>query len=75
MKKTKRDVVFFVDRTFSNTEKEKQKRASEIAKISSTELSELLSQFILSVCAKEGQDYELPKFRGMVASFKRHRHQ
>ena len=47
-------------------------RSSEIAEIPSTELNELLNEFILSVRTKEGQDYELPKFPGMVASFKKH---
>ena len=36
------------------------------------ELNELLSEFILSVRTKEGQDYEPSSLRGMVASFERH---
>ena len=45
---------------------------SEIAEIPPAELNELLSEFILSVRTKEGQDYEPSSLRGMVASFERH---
>ena len=35
-------------------------------------MNEFLSEFILSVRTKEGQDYEPSSVRGMVASFERH---
>ena len=44
----------------------------EIAEIPPAELNELLSEFILSVRTKEGQEYEPSSLRGMVASFERH---
>ena len=44
----------------------------EIAEICPVELNELLSEFILSVRTKEGQEYEPSSLRGMVASFERH---
>ena len=44
----------------------------EIAEIPPVELNELLSEFILSVRTKEGQEYEPSSLRGMVASFERH---
>ena len=48
-------------------------RSSKIAEIPPTEVNELLSEFILSVRTKQGQEYEQSKLRqGMVASFKRH---
>ena len=52
-KKTKRDVALFAE--FLQTKGEAQ---SEIAEIPPAELNELLSEFILSVRTKEGQDYE-----------------
>ena len=44
----------------------------EIAEIPPVYLNELLSEFILSVRTKEGQEYEPSSLRGMVASFERH---
>ena len=44
----------------------------ETAEIPPVELNELLSEFILSVRTKEGQEYEPSSLRGMVASFERH---
>ena len=67
MKKRKRDVALLTE--FLQTKRETR---SEIAEILPVELNELLSEFILSVRAKEGQDYEPSSPRGMVASFERH---
>ena len=67
VKKTKRDVALLTE--FLQT---KGKAQSEIAEIPPAELNELLSEFILSVRTKEGQDYEPSSLRGMVASFERH---
>ena len=53
VKKTKRDVALSTE--FLQTKGETQ---SEIAEIPPAELNELLSEFILSVRTKEGQDYE-----------------
>ena len=53
VKKTKRDVALFTE--FLQTKGEAR---SEIAEIPPAELNELLSEFILSVRTKEGQDYE-----------------
>ena len=64
MKKTKRDAGFF-DRVPSK----KGETRTGIAEIPPAELNELLSEFILSVHTKEGQDYEPSSLRG---SFKRH---
>ena len=44
----------------------------ETSEIPPFELNELLSEFILSVRTKEGQEYEPSSLRGMVASFERH---
>ena len=44
----------------------------EIAEIPPVELNELLSEFILNVRTKDGQEYEPSSLRGMVASFERH---
>ncbi|PFX16157.1 Transposon TX1 uncharacterized 149 kDa protein [Stylophora pistillata] len=52
VKKTKRDVALFTE--FVQTKKAR----SEIAEIPPAELNELLSELILSVRTKEGQDYE-----------------
>ena len=65
-KKRKRDVALLTE--FLQTKGETR---SEIAEIPPIELNELLSEFILSVRTKEGQDYEPSSLRGMVASFKR----
>ena len=65
--KTKRDVTLFTE--FLQT---KGKARSEIAEIPPAELNERLSEFILSVRTKEGQDYEPSFLQGMVASFERH---
>ena len=53
VKKTERDVALLTE--FLQTKREPR---SEIAEIPPTELNELLSEFILSVRTKEGQDYE-----------------
>ena len=53
VKKTKRDVSLLTE--FLQTKRETR---SEIAEIPPAELNELLSEFILSVHTKEGQDYE-----------------
>ncbi|PFX15582.1 hypothetical protein AWC38_SpisGene20190, partial [Stylophora pistillata] len=53
VKKTKRDVALFTE--FLRTKAEAQ---SEIAEIPPAELNELLSEFILRLGTKEGQDYE-----------------
>ena len=66
VKKTKRDVTLLTE--FFQTKRETR---IEIAEIPPAELNELLSEFILSVRTKEGQDYEPSSLRGMVASFKR----
>ena len=36
------------------------------------ELNEYLSEFILSVKRKDGEDYELSSLRGLITSFNRH---
>ena len=67
VKKTKRDVSLltaFLQR--------KGETRSEIAEIPPVELNELLSEFILSVRTKEGQEYEPSSLLGMLASFERH---
>ena len=45
---------------------------SEIAEIPPAKLTELSSEFILSVRTKEGQDYEPLSPRGTVGRFERH---
>ena len=67
MKKTKRDVALLTD--FLQTKGETR---SEIVQIPPAELNELLSEFILRVPTKEGQDYQPLSLRGMVTSFERH---
>ena len=66
VKKTKREVALLT--VFLQTKGETR----EIAEIPPVELNELLSEFILSVRTKEGQEYEPSSLRGMVASFERH---
>ena len=66
VKKTKREVALLT--VFLQTKGETR----EIAEIPPVELNELLSEFILSVRTKEGQEYEPSLLRGMVASFERH---
>ena len=66
VKKTKREVALLT--VFLQTRGETR----EIAEIPPVELNELLSEFILSVRTKEGQEYEPSSLRGMVASFERH---
>ena len=65
VKKTKRDVALFTE--FLQTKGEAR---GEIVEIPHAELNELLSEFILSVRTKEGQ--QPSSLRGMVASFERH---
>ena len=66
VKKTKREVALLT--VFLQTKGETR----EIAEIPPVELNELLTEFILSVRTKEGQEYEPSSLRGMVASFERH---
>ena len=66
VKKTKREVALLT--MFLQRKGETR----EIAEIPPVELNELLSEFILSVRSKEGQEYEPSSLRGMVASFERH---
>ena len=67
VKKTKQDIALLT--AFLQTKGETQ---SERAEIPPAELNELLSEFILSVHTKEGQEYEPSLLRGIVASFERH---
>ena len=67
VKKTKRDVAFLTE--FLQTKGETR---IEIDEIPPAELNEVLSEFILSLRTKEGQDYKPSSLRGMVASFERH---
>jgi hypothetical protein len=62
VKKTKRDVALLT--VFLQTKGETR----EIAEIPPVELNELLSEFILSVRTKEGQEYEPSSLRGMVGN-------
>ena len=57
----------FVDSVPSN-----KRRNTRDSRNSHDELNELLSEFILSVRTKEGQEYEPSSLREMVASFERH---
>ena len=66
VKKTKREVALLT--MFLQTKRETR----EIAEIPPVELNELLSEFILSVRTKEGQEYEPSSLGGMVAIFERH---
>ena len=61
VKKTKREVALLT--VFLQTKGETR----ETAEIPPVELNELLSEFILSVRTKEGQEYEPSSLRGMVA--------
>ena len=67
VKKTKRQVALLTE--FLQT---KGDLRSEILEIPPAEMNELLSEFILRVRTKGGQDYEPSSLRSMVASFERH---
>ena len=44
----------------------------KIEDIPAVELNEYISQFIISVCTKDGNEYEQTSLRSLVASFERH---
>jgi len=62
VKTTKRHVALLTE--FLQTKRETR---GEIAEVPTAELNELLSEFILSVRTKEGQDYEPSSLRSLVS--------
>ena len=63
--KTDRDVSLL--KTFLQRKEELR----NVEEIHPAQLNELLSEFALTVRTKDGNDYEPPSLRGMIASFER----
>jgi len=62
VKTTKRDLPFLTEFL-----QRKRETRSEIAEVPPAELNELLSEFILSVRTKDGQDYEPSSVRSLLS--------
>ena len=66
MQKTQRDVSLL--ETFLRTKNEERK----IEEIPAVELNQYISQFIIAVRTKDGNEYEPTSLRSLVASFERY---